>query len=121
MEPKARRGFGRWLTRLAAFVALVGAVVAVAVVVAGSIDGGDERKGERKGGPELAGCQPEFEDAVASGYYVVQENDLLSLIAQRTCVPEDDLLRLNPNIDPQNLEVGRCVNLEERACATRAA
>ena len=106
---------------MAALLALVAAAIVVVVVIAGSVGGsdGDGKKKKGGGGGAIAGCQPEFEDAVESGYYVVQENDLLSLIAQRTCVEEEELVRLNPNVDPQNLEVGRCVNLEERACENR--
>jgi LysM repeat protein len=120
MEPKPRRG--RWIVRVGALLALVAAAVVIGVVVSSSLDGkdGDGNKKKDDGGTAVAGCQPEAEEAVELGYYVVQENDLLSLIAQRTCVPEDELVRLNPNVDPQNLEVGRCVNLEEQACENRA-
>jgi hypothetical protein len=40
----------------------------------------------------------------------------MSLIAERTCLEEDELLRLNPEIDPQALAPGQCVSLEERGC-----
>lgn len=108
------------VARALAVVALVAAAIAVVVVVASSIDGGDKGgKKKRGGGAQVAGCQPEAEDAVDAGFYIVQEDDLLSLIAQRTCVPDDELTRLNPEIDPQALSPGQCVSLVERGCEQR--
>jgi hypothetical protein len=108
------------VARALAVVALVVAAIAVVVVVASSIDGKDgDGKKKRDRGTQVAGCQPEAADAVEAGFYIVQEDDLLSLIAQRTCVPEEDLTRLNPEIDPQALSPGQCVSLEERGCEQR--
>ncbi len=72
--------------RLLAALALVAAVVAVAVVVTNSLGGKDGDGGKKKKEPEIVGCKPEFENAVENGFYIVQQDDLLSLIAQRTCV-----------------------------------
>jgi LysM repeat protein len=102
--------------RLLAALALVAAVVAVAVVVTNSFDGKDGGGGKKKDEPKIVGCQPEFENAVENGFYIVQQDDLLSLIAQRTCVPDDELTRLNPEVDPQALAPGQCVSLEEKGC-----
>ncbi len=104
--------------RLLAILALLGALVAVAVVITNSIDGkdGDGGKKKKDDAGEIAGCKPEYENAVELGFYVVQEDDLMSLIAERTCLEEDELLRLNPEIDPQALAPGQCVSLEERGC-----
>ena len=103
--------------RLLAALALVACVVAVAFVVTSSLDGkdgdGDKKK---KDDAEVAGCKPEYENAVELGFYIVQQDDLLSLIAQRTCVEDEELARLNPELDPQALAPGQCVNLEEKGC-----
>jgi LysM repeat protein len=61
-------------------------------------------------------CNPKANSAVAAGFYTIKEGDLLSLIAERTCLREEDLLRLNPGIDPQALTPGSCVALEEGGC-----
>jgi hypothetical protein len=120
MEPRPRRG--RWIVRVAALLALVVAAVATVVVITGSLDGKDGGGGKKdREAAATAGCEPEFKDAVEAGFYVVQEDDLISQIADATCVDEEELSRLNPNVDPQNLEVGRCVNLEERACEENAS
>ncbi|MGI8462353.1 MAG: LysM peptidoglycan-binding domain-containing protein [Solirubrobacterales bacterium] len=94
----------------------------VYVVISNSLegsDGGDEKK--ERGGDRIVGCEPEFDDAVEDGYYVVQQDDLLSLIAQRTCVPVDELQQLNPETDPQALVPGTCLKLELGGCENREA
>lgn len=106
--------------RLLAALALVAALVAVAVVVTSSLDGKDGGGGKKKKDKtEIAGCKPEFENAVEAGYYIVQEDDLLSLISQRTCVEDEELARLNPEVDPQALAPGQCISLEEKGCENR--
>lgn len=108
------------MARVLAVVALVVAAIAIIVVVSSSLDGkdgGGKKKKDR--GDRVAGCQPEAEDAVDAGFYIVQEDDLLSLIAQRTCVPDEELARLNPDLDPQALSPGQCVSLEEGGCEQR--
>jgi LysM repeat protein len=104
--------------RLLAALALVAAVVAVVVVVTNSIDGkdGGGKKKEKREDAEIAGCEPEFENAKEAGFYIVQQDDLLSLIAQRTCVEDEELTRLNPDVDPQALAPGQCISLEEKGC-----
>ena len=106
--------------RVAATLALVAAVVAVALVVSSSIDGKGGGGGKKKkDDTEIAGCKPEYKNAVELGFYIVQEDDLLSLIAERTCVEDDEISRLNPELDPQALTPGQCVSLEERGCEKR--
>lgn len=108
------------VARALAVAALVVAAIAVIVVASSSIDGKDGDRGKRKDrGARVTGCQPEAEDAVEAGFYIVQEDDLLSLIAQRTCVPDEELSRLNPEVDPQALSPGQCVSLVERGCEQR--
>jgi hypothetical protein len=120
MKPRPRRG--RWIVRVLATLALLAALVAVALVVTSSLDGKDDDGGrKKKDDAQVAGCKPEFENAVEAGFYIVQQDDLLSLIAQRTCVEDEELSRLNPDIDPQALTPGQCINLEEKGCENREA
>jgi len=103
--------------RLLAALALVAALVAVAFVVTTSLDGKDGDGGKKKkDDAEVAGCKPEYENAKELGFYIVQEDDLLSLIAQRTCVEDEELARLNPEVDAQALAPGQCISLEENGC-----
>lgn len=106
--------------RLLAVAAIFMAAVVLAWVVASSLGGSDEPPVPPVSGKTTAsGCNPEANNAVAAGYYTIQEGDLLSLIAERTCVSEQDLLRLNPGIDPLILTPGECLSLEEGACERR--
>jgi LysM repeat protein len=104
--------------RVLAMLALVAALVVVTVVITSSLGGkdGDGGKKKKKDDAQVAGCTPEFENAVDAGFYIVQEDDLLSLIAQRTCVDDEELSRLNPEVDPQALTPGQCISLEEKGC-----
>jgi LysM repeat protein len=118
MEPEPGRG--RVVARALAVVALAAAAVTIIVVVFSSIDGKDGGGGKRKkDDAQVSGCRPEAADAVEAGFYIVQEDDLMSLIAQRTCVPDEELARLNPEVDPQALSPGQCVSLVERGCEQR--
>jgi len=106
--------------RLLAALALVAAVVAVAIVVTSSLDGKDGDGGKKKKDEtEVAGCKPEYKNAKELGFYIVQQDDLLTLIAQRTCVEDEEIARLNPELDPQALTPGQCVSLEEKGCDNR--
>lgn len=127
MIEEKRGTAGKWAVRVAALVALAASLVLVGLVVAGSIDSGEDGAGagadngarEEEREDELAGCMPEAEDAVEAGFYVVQEGDILSSIALRTCVPEPELVRLNSDVDPQTLSPGQCLSLVERGCKQR--
>ncbi len=68
------------------------------------------------------GCQPpdDIKDAVKAGYYVVQSGDNFTTIADRTCLSEDQLQRLNPNLDPFGLQPQNCVDLVENGCKALA-
>jgi hypothetical protein len=56
------------------------------------------------------------EEAIRNGYYVVEEGDNFTTIAERTCIPEDQLQELNPNLDPFGLQVQNCVDLVPDGC-----
>lgn len=105
------------MARVLALAALAVALIAIVVVVAGSIDGKDDGGGKRKDdATKVPGCEPAALDAVDNGFYIVQQDDLLSVIAERTCVPVEELQRLNPETDPQALTPGTCLKLELGGC-----
>jgi LysM repeat protein len=45
--------------------------------------------------------------------YTVQPGDTPSSIAEETGVPLDDILRLNPDLDPQTLSPGQRIKIRE--------
>ena len=61
-------------------------------------------------------CPGGSEDAIKNGYYVVQEGDTFTTIADQTCIPEERLQQLNPNLDPFGLQVQNCVDLVPDGC-----
>jgi hypothetical protein len=110
-----------WTARILASLALLLALVVVIAVVSSSVgdDGGDKRdRGERA----QTGCQPtpEGEAARRDGYYVLQPNDDFASLAEITCVPVERIQELNPNLDPQLLPQGGCVDLRPDGCKALA-
>lgn len=112
-----------WTARVLAPVMLVVAAAAIIMIVNGSIGGGDEEGGggERpQASTPSEGCQPDAEDAVKDGYFVIEPGDDLSIVADRTCIPIDELSELNPNLDPQLIQPGNCVDLRTDGCKALA-
>jgi LysM repeat protein len=98
------------VARIAAVLALVAAILAfiVLVVTTGS-DGGDNGGTERRSGqsgPSKAGDR-----AVQRGVWIVREGDTLAQISEETGLGVDDLLQLNPDLDPQALIQGQRIAL----------
>jgi len=98
------------VARLAAVLALVAAVLVFIVLIAttGSDEGdngGTERQTEQSG-PSKAGDR-----AVERGVWIVHEGDTLAQISEETGLDVDDLLQLNPDLDPQALIQGQRIAL----------
>ena len=98
------------VARLAAVLALVAAVLVFIVLIAttGSDEGdngGTERRTEQNG-PSKAGDR-----AVERGVWIVHEGDTLAQISEETGLDVDDLLQLNPDLDPQALIQGQRIAL----------
>ncbi len=116
---KGDRKPNSWTARILAPVLLVVVAAAIVLIVSGTMssddDGADGRERQSSSG---GGCSPpdEIKDAVRDGYYVVQEGDNFTTIAERTCVGEDRLQQLNPNLDPFGLQVQNCVDLVSDGC-----
>lgn len=99
-------------------LALIAAAVALVVVIGSSL-GGDDGGGARSESRQARVCKPKNAEAVEQGYYIVEFGDILGAIAERTCVPEERIVRLNPELDAVTLNPGECVSLEERGCQRR--
>ena len=49
--------------------------------------------------------------ALPQGTYIVKRNDTLGAIADKTGIPVDTLMTLNPDLDPQTLHEGQKIKL----------
>lgn len=127
MESSGREpGPRSWTLRVIAPVALVATALVAFVIVTSTIDDSDQ---ESKNGEttttatEATGCEggvPPAENAVEDGYYVLEEGEDLTNVAERTCIPVEQLQELNPNLDPLSLPVGGCVDLVVDGCKALA-
>jgi LysM repeat protein len=93
------------LLRILALGALIAAVVVVVVVVSSSLPDSDDQAGQN------LGKQEKEENGSGDKFYVVQEGDSLSTIAEKEGVDLETLEQLNPELDPQTLTTGQRVKL----------
>ncbi len=95
----------RWLAPLA----LVACTAAVLVVVSGG--GGDD--GATGGAPAstTVTSRTAAKQEPKRRFYTVESGDVLSAIAQRTGVPVETLMQLNPDVDAQTLRPGQRLRL----------
>ncbi len=112
-----------WTARILAPLLLVAAIGAVFLVVSGSLSGDDDSESSEPEQTSATRCEPSVPDAVEAGYYVVTADDTAGMtsIADKTCVPVDRLIKLNPNLDPQTLQVSNCVDLVRDGCKELAS
>ena len=107
-------------------VALVATALVAFLIVRAAIDDSDtdSKKAERTTTSTTAsGCEggeaPD-QEAVDNGYYVLDAGESLGTVAERTCIPIEQIEELNPNLDPQSLPVGGCVDLVVDGCKALA-
>jgi hypothetical protein len=107
-------------------VALIAtALVAFLVIRAAIDDDGEAKKAERSTTSTTtsscpAGGEPADAQAVEDGYYVLEAGESLGTVAERTCIPIDQIEQLNPDLDSQALPVGGCVDLVVDGCKVLA-
>ena len=106
---------GRSPARFLAPLALVASAVALFVVVTNS-----DRDGAATRGGDAAGREVKGPTATPAGKragrkrrrnYTVKPGDTPSGIAEKTGVPLSEILRLNPDLDPQALSPGTRIKL----------
>ena len=107
---------GRSPARYLAPLALVAVVIALIVVVNGSRD-------ESSGGNTPNQTSPTRPNSTPSGKskrerkgprrYTVKSGDTPSSIADKTGIPLEQILRLNPDLDPQTLSPGERIRLRQ--------
>ena len=110
-----------WTARIIAPLFLLVVVAAVVIVISNSLssdDDSDSTDGATARQAQTSGCSDEARAVLKDGYYVVQADDTagLSGIAAKTCTTVDRLEELNPNLDPQALQVENCVDLVPDGC-----
>ena len=98
--------------RMAAVLALVGALLAFAVVVATSGNGSDDKADDGDRGQQVErGPSRKGARAVERGVWIVRSGDTLAQISEETGVDVDEMLQLNPDLDPQALIRGQRIAL----------
>jgi LysM repeat protein len=95
--------------RIVAAVALAGAVVLVIAVVSGAVGGSDSSSKKQYGENHAAKKQAHRTKAAT---YTVETGDTLTSIAHETGIPVAQILRLNPEVDPQILIAGEILKLK---------
>jgi LysM repeat protein len=109
---------GRSPARFLAPLALVAFVIALFLVVTSSENkpGGSRAPNQSS---ESSGTSPEAspsgtaEKPKGRRRYTVKPGDTPSSIAEKTGVPLDEILRLNPDLDPQTLSPGQRIKLRQ--------
>jgi LysM repeat protein len=99
------------ITRVVAVAALIAAFFLIVFVIAssgGSSDDGDDspQVEEEASGPTAKGAR-----AVEAGVWIVREGDTLAQISEETGIDVDELLAMNPDLDPQALIQGQRIAL----------
>jgi LysM repeat protein len=95
--------------RIAAVLALVGAVVVIVIVVS-TAPSGSESKGHHHHSQPHA--QKQKKPRTTAKTYTVQPGDTLTAIAHETGVPLSEIMALNPGVDPQILTSGEVLKLK---------
>jgi LysM repeat protein len=108
---------GRSPARFLAPLALVAVVIALFLVIGSSQDD----KGKSTGSPSQSSGQSSSSSSGTKGKkhrkgprrYTVKTGDTPSSIAEKTGVPLEQILSLNPNLDPQTLSPGQRIKLRQ--------
>jgi hypothetical protein len=99
-----------YVARVLAVLALAAALVLVAVTITTS--GGDSDDGDdSETTAEQSGTTKKGQRALDKGVWIVREGDTLVSISAETGIELDELVELNPDIDPQVLATGQRVSL----------
>ena len=107
---------GRSPARFIAPLALVAVGVALFMVISSSMDksGGGNAPGQTSGNEPAASPTPNGKrERKGPRRYRVKTGDTPSSIADKTGVSLDEIMRLNPDLDPQTLAPGQRIKLRE--------
>jgi len=106
---------GRSPARFLAPLALVAFVIALFMVVTSSENqpGDSSTPNQSSGTTPTASPSGTTEKPKGRRRYTVKPGDTPSSIAEKTGVPLDEILRLNPDLDPQTLSPGQRIKLRQ--------
>ena len=107
---------GRSPARFLAPLALVAVAIALFMVVSSSKEekGGSGSPGQTSGNQPAASPTAEGKsERKGPRRYRVKTGDTPSSIAEKTGIPLEQILRLNPDLDPQTLAPGQRIKLRE--------
>ena len=103
---------GRSPARFLAPLALVAFVIALFMILGGEDKGGDQPANTSEPAA-TATATPTQSSKRRRKVYVVKPGDTPSGIAEKTGVPLEDILALNPTLDPQTLAPGTKIRLRK--------
>src|SRR5262245_35255498 len=108
---------GRSPARFIAPLALVAVAIALFMVLNSSLNesGGNGAPGQTSGNGPSATATPDGGKKERKGprRYRVKAGDTPTSISDKTGVPLEEILRLNPDLDPQTLSPGERIKLRE--------
>ena len=115
LEPRS------WTLRVLAPLAIVATLGVLVIVIVGSLpdsdsDGKSTSSTTTTGGKGCAAGNPPADAAIEAGYYIIKAGENLGTVTDRTCIQGSKIERLNPELDPLQLQVGACVNLRPDGC-----
>lgn len=97
-------------SRILAPLALVVCVIAVGIVFSSTM-GGDEGGADKASTTQTSTAKKKGSSSKKRKTYVVKSGDSFSVISEKTGVPVEDLVQLNPGVDPQSLRTGQKLKL----------
>ena len=109
-----------WTLRVLAPLAIIATVGVLVIVIVGSLpdsnsDGKSTSSTTTTAGKGCPG-NPPADAALEAGFYIIKAGENLGTVTDRTCIQGSKIERLNPDLDPLQLQVGACVNLKPDGC-----
>jgi LysM repeat protein len=106
-----------WLARLAAPAALLLAATVAVLLIHSALDSGDDTSTTTTptvatSPPSAAPTPPPPPAGADARYYRVRSGDTLETIADQYGTTVEDLLALNPNVDPVELTIGQRIRVQ---------
>jgi len=95
--------------RIAAVLALIGAVIVIVIVASTALNGSDSGSHHHK---HQSAQKEKTKHRTTAKSYTVETGDTLTAIAHKTGVPLAEIMALNPGVDPQILTAGEVLKLK---------
>lgn len=99
-------------SRLLAPLALLACVIAVGIVAMSSLGGDASSEPASATRSETGTSTAKRTSKTKRSTYTVKSGDSLSVIAEKTGVEVEEIVRLNPGVDPQSLRTGQKLKLK---------